>query len=58
LLEVEGKPKSAHDQLQEIEKLVTDAARLLDQALYALATVAARLKDEAHHERYQRPGKS
>jgi len=47
---VEGKPKSPHDQLQEIEKLVTDAARLLDQALYALGTVAARLKDEANQE--------
>ena len=43
---VEGKPKSPQDQLQEIEKLVTDAARLLDQALFALETVAARLKDE------------
>jgi hypothetical protein len=32
---MEGKPKSPQDQLQEIEKLVTDAARLLDQALFA-----------------------
>ena len=44
---MEGRPKSPQDQLQEIEKLVTDAARLLDQALFALGTVAARLKDEA-----------
>ena len=47
---VEGKPKSPQDQLQEIEKLVTDAARLLDQAVYSLGTVAARLKDEANQE--------
>jgi hypothetical protein len=44
---MEGTPKSPHDQLKEIEKLVADAARLLDHALYALGTVAARLKDEA-----------
>ena len=42
---MESKPKSPQDQLQEIETLVTDAARLLDQALFALDTVAARLKD-------------
>src|SRR4051794_24082162 len=46
LRSVEGEPKSPQDQLHEIEKLVTDAARLLDQALFALGTVAARLKDE------------
>ena len=50
LLGVEGKPKSPQDQLQEIEKLVADAARLLEQAQYALGTVAARLKDQDHQE--------
>jgi hypothetical protein len=50
LVRVEGKPKSPHDQLREIEKLVADAAQLLEQALYALGTVATRLKDEADQE--------
>jgi hypothetical protein len=50
LLRVEGQPKSTQDQIQEIEKLVADAARLLDQALYGLGSVAARLKDEADKE--------
>ena len=44
---MEGKSKSPHDQVREIEKLVTDAARLLDQALYALQTVTERLKEQA-----------
>jgi hypothetical protein len=39
--------KSAEDQIREIEKLVADAARLLDQALYALATVRERLKPQS-----------
>jgi hypothetical protein len=43
---VEGARKPPHDQLREIEKLVTDAARLLDQATYGLRTLADRLKDE------------
>jgi hypothetical protein len=44
---MEGKPKSAHDQLREIEKLVGDATRLLEQAQYALKTVAERLNEQA-----------
>jgi hypothetical protein len=44
---VVGKPKSAEDQLREIEKLVADAARLLEQAQYALTTVAERLRDSS-----------
>jgi hypothetical protein len=39
-----AQPKSTHDQLREIEKLVADAARLLEQAQYALGTVAERVK--------------
>jgi uncharacterized coiled-coil protein SlyX len=43
---VEGKPKSADDQLREIEKLVADATRLLEQAQYAVRTLAERLKEQ------------
>ena len=42
---MEGARKPPHDQVREIEKLVTDAAQLLDQAIYGLRTVAERLKE-------------
>ena len=34
--------KTPHDQLREIEKLIADAERLLDQARYALGTLSPR----------------
>ena len=39
-------PKSAEDQVREIRKLLTDATERLDQAVYALSTLRARLDAE------------
>jgi esterase/lipase len=38
--------KSPTEQVQEIEKLVADAAETLDQVRHALATLRARLDEE------------
>ena len=39
-------PKSAEDQVREIRKLLSDATERLDQAVYALGTLRARLDAE------------
>jgi hypothetical protein len=39
--------KSLEDQVREIEKLITDARATLDQAEWALRTLARRIRDES-----------